>query len=67
MNRFNSFPALNTCFLYYWLLHLSSYEINNKPEIETDVRTIEANLQSQSQVFDCIIKELKQSEYINML
>ena len=53
------YRALNASFNYFWLLYLSIYEINNKPEIDTnwDWREIETNLQSQSQAFDCITIE----------
>ena len=42
-------------FPFFWLSHLSFYEIYNEPKIETnlDRREIETNMQSQSQAFDC--------------
>ena len=58
------FRALNACCNYIWLLYLSFYQINNKPEIETnwDWREISTNLQSQSQAFHCTSKHYAASQ-----
>ena len=49
------------CCKYIYLLYYSLYETDNMPEIKSkrDRRKIETNLQSQSHVFECMVKHVK--------